>query len=171
MKTLLFSLLFVFAGTAAVNAQELKLKTDAAKVEFKVKSEKLTGTMKGFAATIKFDPSNVDNSSMTGTVRVASISTGNSKRDEHLKSSDYFDAKKYPTIKFTSSKIEKSGDYYKMTGKIKIKDVEKTVTFKIKIEEGKIVGSASVYAKDFGMMSDKDKEETKVVIRITIPTA
>jgi len=171
MKTLLFSMIFIFTGAMAVQAQELNVKTDDAKIQFKIPAEKVSGTMSGFSATIKFDPSNPGSSSMSGTVRVATINTGTDKRDEHLKSADYFNASKYPTISFTSSKIEKSGDSYKMTGILKIKDKEKEVTFTVKVEDGKIVGYATVHAIDFDLMTKKKREDSKTEIRITVPTA
>ncbi|MCP1146516.1 YceI family protein [Lysinibacillus endophyticus] len=62
---------------------------------------------------------------------VASINTRSEDRDNHLKSADFFDVEKYPTITFKSTNIEKSGDDYKVTGDLTIKDVTKPVTFDV----------------------------------------
>ncbi|MEL3962914.1 YceI family protein [Lysinibacillus endophyticus] len=62
---------------------------------------------------------------------VASINTRSEDRDNHLKSADFFDVEKYPTITFKSTIIEKSGDDYKVTGDLTIKDVTKPVTFDV----------------------------------------
>lgn len=62
---------------------------------------------------------------------VASINTRSEDRDNHLKSADFFDVEKYPTITFKSTNIKKSGDDYKVTGDLTIKDVTKPVTFDV----------------------------------------
>src|SRR5580765_2782573 len=51
-----------------------------------------------------------------GTIEVKSIDTGIAKRDEHLRTPDFFDAQKYPTITFVSKKAEKQGDETVLTG-------------------------------------------------------
>jgi len=62
---------------------------------------------------------------------VASINTRSEDRDNHLKSGDFFDAEKFPTIDFKSTSITKDGDDYKVTGDLTIKDVTKPVTFDV----------------------------------------
>ena len=60
--------------------------------------------------------------------RVKSVNTNNGKRDGHLQSGDFFDAKKYPEMTFESQSItRKQGDQYSVTGVMKIKDVSKTL--------------------------------------------
>jgi polyisoprenoid-binding protein YceI len=59
---------------------------------------------------------------------VKSINTNNGKRDGHLQSKDFFDAKKYPEMTFTSQSItHRQGNAYAVTGTMKIKDVSKPV--------------------------------------------
>lgn len=70
------------------------------------------------------------------TVPIASIDTGVKKRDDHLRSPDFFDAKKYPTMTFKSKKFSGSLDDFKVTGDLTIKDVTKEVTL-----YGKYTGS------------------------------
>ncbi len=70
------------------------------------------------------------------TVPIASIDTGVKKRDDHLRSPDFFDAKKYPTMTFKSKKFTGSLDEFKVTGDLTIKDVTKEVTL-----DGKYTGS------------------------------
>lgn len=73
----------------------------------------------------------------TATMEVASINTGVVKRDNHLKSPDFFDAEKYPTITFVSKKITHKGNSYTVTGDLTIKDVTKSVTL-----TGELMGTA-----------------------------
>ena len=62
-----------------------------------------------FGGKIRFDPADLGRSRFDFTVEVKSINTDNVKRDEHLLSSDFFDAKKYPGMSFQSSSIEHLG--------------------------------------------------------------
>jgi len=77
---------------------------------------------------------------------VASINTRSVDRDNHLKSADFFDIEKYPTITFKSTNITKDGDDYKVTGNLTIKDVTKPVTFDVEFGgKGKNPWGVDVY--------------------------
>ncbi|HEX4769939.1 MAG TPA: YceI family protein [Bryobacteraceae bacterium] len=90
------------------------------------------GVFSGAKGTIVFDPQNPADSSIEVEIDVNTISTHDTKRDEHLKSGDFFDAAKYSTMTFKSKKIEKTGDdEYKVTGDLTIHGVTKEVTFEI----------------------------------------
>jgi polyisoprenoid-binding protein YceI len=66
----------------------------------------------------------------TATIKTASVFTDNAKRDEHLKSDDFFNAEKYPEIKFTTTEVKKgAGKNFKITGNLTIRDITKKVTF------------------------------------------
>ena len=59
---------------------------------------------------------------------MASINTGVQKRDDHLRSPDFFNVKQFPVMSFTSKKISNNGSRYTVTGDLKIKNTTKTVT-------------------------------------------
>jgi len=67
------------------------------------------------------------------TVKVKSINTNVEKRDNHLRSADFFEVEKYPNMTFVSTKIEeaKKKDHYKLHGKLTIKDVTKDLVFDV----------------------------------------
>lgn len=69
----------------------------------------IRGTLTGITGTILFDPDDIANSSVEATLPVAGISTGNKKREEHLMTADFFEAERFPTITFRSTKVEKIG--------------------------------------------------------------
>jgi polyisoprenoid-binding protein YceI len=69
------------------------------------------------------------------TINTASIDTRAGQRDGHLKSADFFDVEKYPEMRFVSTKVERSGDGYKLNGDLTIKDVTRPVTLNV-TEEG-----------------------------------
>ena len=78
----------------------------------------------------------IEDSKVDVTVPIASIDTGVKKRDDHLKSADFFDAKKFPTMTLKSKKFSGSLEDFKVTGDLTIKDVTKEVTL-----NGKYTGS------------------------------
>lgn len=62
------------------------------------------------SGTLNFDPDQPDSSYVEASISVASLSTGNAKRDEHLFSPDFFDVSRYPNIAFMSAKVELLGE-------------------------------------------------------------
>lgn len=124
------------------------------------------GVFRDVQGTIVFDEATPANIKVDASVQVASVDTGNEKRDGHLKSGDFFDAEKYPTITFKSTKVTKAGkNKYKVTGDFTMHGVTKTVTFDGEFlgagdmtmggkNNGKKAGftaTATINRKDFGM--------------------
>ncbi|WP_086477963.1 YceI family protein [Arenibacter amylolyticus] len=91
----------------------------------------INGKFTDFEGTMNTQSNSLANASFNFTVQIASLNTNVDKRDEHLKSSDFFDAEKYPTMTFKSTKVTKGKkkDQYKLTGMLTIKDATKEVTF------------------------------------------
>lgn len=115
--------LLVGLGSTAVaqdNAETLKVDPVHSNVMFRVKhfnTGYVFGQFVGETGTIKFDPENVENSSIELTMPVDSITTHHEKRDKHLKSPDFFDAKQFPKVTFKSKKVEKrTDDSFLVTG-------------------------------------------------------
>lgn len=128
----------------------------------------------------------VEKSKVDLTVDISSISTGVVKRDDHLKSPDFFDATKFPKMTFTSSKVSQSGDKLTVTGALKIKDKSKDVTVELKylgqVKDGygqdKIAfkGTTQINRKEFGLTWSQAVEAGPVVgddieIALTIQAA
>jgi len=68
-------------------------------------------------------------SSVEAVIDVAGVHSGESGRDDHLRSADFFDTEHYPTASFRSTKVEDAGDgAYRLTGELTIKDVTRPVT-------------------------------------------
>lgn len=110
---------------------------DKSQVTFKIKNAGfwVNGSFSDFDMQTQFNPQALENSQISGTLAVQSIATNNKKRDEHLRSEDYFEAEKFPKITLTSSQISKEGDGYLWKGKLKIKETEKSVQIPFKLEE------------------------------------
>jgi polyisoprenoid-binding protein YceI len=93
---------------------------------------KVPGLFTKFSGTITVDRDNLENSSVTATIDVGSVSTNNEKRDNHLKSPDFFDAANFATITFTSKSWKKTGDNtFDVTGDLTIHGVTKEVVLKV----------------------------------------
>lgn len=89
----------------------------------------VTGTFNDFDATITSSKPDFSDAVFEFTAKVNSIDTRVEARDNHLKSADFFDVAKYPTINFKSTSLKKSGkDKYKVTGDLTIHGITKQVT-------------------------------------------
>ncbi len=99
-------------------------------VEFSVK-HMVFATAKGrfseFSGEINLDKDNVANSSVTVEIAAASVDTRDAKRDEHLRSADFFDVETYPLLTFTSTRVEAKGDDLRVEGDLTIRGVTKPV--------------------------------------------
>ena len=113
--------------------------------------------------TIRLDTDNPSNSTVESSIDVNTINTRDPQRDTHLKSGDFFDVEKYPTITFRSKTVKMHGDEGKMTGDLTIHGVTREVTFDVegptpetKDPWGKTRIGASATAKinrkDFGLV-------------------
>jgi Uncharacterized conserved protein len=88
----------------------------------------VSGFFKKFDASAKTKDDNFKDAQIEFTADVNSISTDNEKRDAHLRSDDFFNAEKFPQIKFKSKSFKKiSNNKYKLTGDFTIRDVTKTI--------------------------------------------
>ncbi len=124
MKNILF--LFCFLISLQITAQST--------VKFRIKNAGFTvnGSFSSFTNQISFDPQNLSQSKLSGVVKVESVNTANSMRDNHLRNADYFDVKKFPTMKFESASIQLiSTNKFKVNGNLTIKDVTKKVSFEM----------------------------------------
>ena len=94
---------------------------------------KVEGRFKTFEGTIWLDRSNPSASKVDLTIQTGSIDTGVEARDNDLRSPNYFDAAKYPTITFRSTRIEPKGnDQYDVTGDFSLHGVTKQIHVPVK---------------------------------------
>ena len=103
--------------------------------EFKIRHmvSQVGGKFDDFGGSVNFDKANPANSTVEFTIQTASIDTATPDRDKHLRSADFFDVEKYPTITFKSTKIAAGGlkDSYNVTGNLTMHGVTKTVTLPV----------------------------------------
>ena len=134
-------------------------------VSFSVKHmmfAKVRGGFDKMRGVLNYNPEELSKSSVEVEIEVASISTRDSKRDANLKSAEFFDVKKYPTLTFKSTHIEKGGDGIYVTGDLTIHGVTRSVRLEMKrpTEEVRdsagnfkiaVSGKTKIKRKDFGL--------------------
>ena len=99
-------------------------------LQFKVKHlmiTTVTGSLKSFSAELTSEGDEFADADISFKGDIASLDTGNTDRDNHLKSADFFDAEKFAHIEFKSTAVEKDGDDYAVVGDLTIKGVTKQV--------------------------------------------
>jgi polyisoprenoid-binding protein YceI len=92
---------------------------------------KVHGRFAAWKGVLELDDQDLTKSRLEVTIDAASIDTKEQKRDDHLRSADFFDADKYPTLTFKSTQIQRTSDGYTVTGDLTIKDVTKRVTLEV----------------------------------------
>lgn len=118
--------------------------------------------------------------SVSATIDVNSIDTGNEQRDAHVRSADFFDAENHPTATFVSTAVRPDGDDYILDGDFTLKGVTKPVSLKLEYNgvnpgmgQGAVAGfeaSVVLNRKDFGIDIDMPLETGGTVIgdKVTI---
>ena len=103
------SLALALALPAVAAVQTYALDQAHSNVGFTVKHlgiSNVLGHFDDFAGTILFDEDNPSQSTLDVTIQTKSVNTGNSKRDDHLRSEDFFEVEKYPEMKFVSTSVK-----------------------------------------------------------------
>jgi polyisoprenoid-binding protein YceI len=122
----------------------------------------LYGRFNESSGSFTLDPDDPAKSSVTVTIKTASIDTANEARDKHLRSPDFFNAVEFPEMTFESTSIKKGdGNTYEVTGELTILGVTKTVTSRAEFvgkgkgmrgeERAGFDGSFTIKRSDFGM--------------------
>jgi polyisoprenoid-binding protein YceI len=140
------------------------------------------GTIGGVKGTVVYDEKNIANSNVTATMDTATVNTGNEGRDKHLKSPDFFDVDKNPTITFKSTAVTKTGGKLQLVGDLTLNGVTKSVTLDLDgpatpmTQRGKTVSgfsaTGSIKRADFGFgakfSSPMVGDDVKLVIDVEI---
>lgn len=190
MKRIL-SLLAVLALLAPLNALAATYNLDPyhSSIQFKVKHLMITnvkGVFDKFKGTVIIDEMDITKSKVDVSIEMSSVNTNIPKRDDHLRSPDFFDTAKFPTMMFVSTKVEKAGvDKLKVTGNLTIKGVTKPVILNVEGPTSEIKGpqgelkrgasaTASINRQDFGVSWSKKLDGGGLVVAdevfITIDT-
>lgn len=133
--TVAISAPFTLSGTALAAPVAYAIDPAHASVAFIVNHlgfSNLIGRFDKVAGDISFDKDDVGASAVTVTIDTASVDTNHEKRDEHLRSPDFFNAKEFPAMTFKSVKITKTGaNTGEMVGDLTLLGVTKPVTLAV----------------------------------------
>jgi polyisoprenoid-binding protein YceI len=99
-----------------------------------------------------------EESSVEVTIDAASIQTSQEQRDAHLRSADFFDAEKYPTLTFKSTAVELDGDNWKVTGALTVRDVTRPVVLDLEFD-GANTTPWGTQAVAFSASTEIDRED------------
>jgi polyisoprenoid-binding protein YceI len=130
------SIIAALAITGSAYAQtSWKLDNSHSSVKFSVEHlmvSETEGNFKGFESTLNSKNADFTDAEITFTVDVKTINTDNEMRDKHLQSDDFFNAEKFPQMKFKGTSFKKvSGNKYVLEGDLTIRDVTKRVKFDV----------------------------------------
>ncbi len=159
------ALLIFTASAISVFAQAYDIDAAHSGASFSVKHMMVTnvsGRFSNVSGKINYDPANLAKSTIEATIDINTINTNEPKRDGHLKSPDFFDAAKFPTMTFKSTKIYKAGGVTKVDGNLTLRGVTKPVTLtleelspEVKHPMGTVVRGAvaktKINRRDFGL--------------------
>ncbi len=172
MKKGLILILFV-SLTNRILAQNWKPITAGVNFKMKMLGTTVNGNFKGFSGILKFDPNDLANSSLTGTVDASTIDTDNNLRNRHLKEKeDFFNVVKYPKLKMKTTKIEKDGSnyigYFDLTMKETTKNVKIPFIFKQEGDKATFQGSTVINRRDWAVGGGTFGMGDNVTFTITI---
>jgi len=159
-KALMISVIFVNTGYAS---QTFEVDPSHASIGFKIEHlviSKVKGDFRDFTATLVLDDEGLLNQASSN-IKVTSIDTGITKRDDHLRSVDFFDVSEYPEISFKSKSVKQSAGNNVLIGDLTIHGVTKEVELPFSIK-GPVKGpqgetrigfeaSTVINRKDYGL--------------------
>ena len=169
----------VLAMPALAGASTWNIDADHSNIQFKVRHlmvSNVKGVFGKVQGTVDIDDQNLAKSRVAVTIDTQSINTGVAKRDEHLKSADFFDVATFPTMTFVSTKVAKNGkDKLKVTGNLTLHGVTRPVQLDVEGPSADskdpwgntrrgVSATTKINRKDFGLAWNKALETGGVVV-------
>ena len=173
-----FSFAILFFVTAQISAAATYTVDHAhSQVHFKV-AHLMISTVRGefsdYTATVEADPKTKVVESVKATIKIASINTRNKKRDDHLRSPDFFDAANHPEMSFVSTRVVGKGDDIVVYGKLTIRGNTKVVELHGKFSgevkdpwgnsKAGFEATGKINRQDFGLSWNKTLETGGLVV-------
>lgn len=130
------------------------------------------GVFRKMDGNIVFDEQDLANSNFDVSVDVTSINTGNGMKNKHAVSQKWFDAEKYPTIDFKSSKFSKTNSGYQVEGVLQLHGVKKQIVIPFTFVSNTFKGAFKVNRLDYGVGTMKGmskKVSNEIALEISVP--
>lgn len=180
MRSILRITVLAAACAGLASAETYSVDTAHSDISFKVRHmgiSNVTGKFEKFGGTFSVDPKNVKATTGNLTIDVNSINTSNPKRDGHLKGEDFFDAAKYPEIKYVSKEVRdvnEKDSTCTLVGDLTIHGITKEVALKVKgggimndgwgNERAAFVASGKINRFDYGLKWNKTVEAGGLIV-------
>lgn len=177
MKTLHLIAVAWFTLSAPLQAATYKIDPDHSTVSFKIRHliGKVSGRFDKYEGTFTYDKADPKSWKTQATIDAASINTNTPKRDDHLRSPDFFDVKTYPTLSFVSTKVtDIQGSKAKLHGKLTLHGVTKPVVLDLEMlgegkdpwgnERGSFVATTKINRADYGLTWNEAIETGGVLV-------
>ena len=153
------------AGRAGAQVKDYKIDPAHSEADFAIKHMAIStvhGSFHGVSGVLHFDAVDVAKSSVQANIDVSTVDTGVGARDTHLKSPDFFEVAKFPTMTFVSTSVVKAGDHYDVKGNLTLHGVTKPVTLLLEAPSKEQIGmdkkphrgftaTTMINRKDFGL--------------------
>jgi polyisoprenoid-binding protein YceI len=167
-KFFVLALLVLFVASTSFLAATTTYETDAAhsNIGFSVPIagglSRVRGKFTDFNVAIVYDDKDITKSSVNAVIKATSVDTGIERRDNHLRTADFFDVEKNPEITFKSSRIEKKGKGFIAHGTFTMRGVSKEIALPFTIngvtrdeKTGKttlgVTARTTINRKDYGV--------------------
>lgn len=168
----------LLAPTLAIAATSYSLDAAHSHITFTARHfgiSKVRGEFQKFAAELAVDESDLAASSIVLTIQTASIDTRNERRDGHLKSNDFLNVEKYPTIVFRSKSITKTGPgKFDVAGDLTIRETTREISFPVSVAGPLedpwgnvrlgIEGDLTINRQDYGVSWDQSLPGGELVV-------
>ncbi len=179
----LLALALLLPAMASADPTVYKVDADHSGINFKIRHfvSNVSGRFRDFDGVIRYDKQNPAASSVELTVRAASIDTASNDRDEDLRSKNFFEVAKYPTLTFTSTRVvPKDADTLEVTGNLTMHGVTREITFPVQLlgtvavpgsEKAGFEATFTVNRKEFGINWNNILDSGPVLgdeVRVTI---
>ncbi|WP_194776360.1 YceI family protein [Pararhodonellum marinum] len=165
------------SNSSTLNATKWAIDPTHSEISFKVKHlviSTVTGFFKSFEGFAETESDDFKQAKIEFTADIDSVNTNQKDRDTHLKSADFFDAEKFPKLKFENGILENRGGEYVLVGDLTIKDTTKSI--ELSVDFGGVAGDpygntkagfeleGKISRKEFGLMWNAVTEAGSVVV-------
>jgi polyisoprenoid-binding protein YceI len=133
------------------------------------------GRFNQFRGNVSVEDDDPTTAVVSATVQVASLDTGQTQRDQHLRSGDFFDVERYPEMTFASTGVEsRGGNRYRLQGNLTIKDQTRPISLEVEVEERftdpfgnervGVTASGKLNRKDWGLSWNQVLEAGRLLV-------
>lgn len=167
-------LLLVLAGSAPAKAESLRfrIQPEASEITFRATSRLMNaeGHFGRFSGDVVADPAGPTGARINLTIDAASLETGIEMRDKHLRSADFFDIERFPTIAFQSVRVEAAGRRATVMGRLTLHGVTREIAVPVDVQitetalvaSGEFIVNRGEYAMSYNSFLNPIGNEVRV---------